>query len=84
MRRTLNPSQKTPHGLRRIKNRDVHQQCDGCRKSHPPSGLVPVGVGSIQVCARCYSAATAMVFTQKDLYALLKSGMKPKIDHLEG
>ena len=73
MRRTFTPSKKTPHGLRQMKNRELHKRCDGCRKSYPPSDLFPVGDGSIQVCAECYSAATAMVFTQKDLFALLKA-----------
>ncbi len=54
-----------------MKNRELHKRCDGCRKSYPPSDLFPVGDGSIQVCAECYSAATASVLLKgKELQVL--------------
>jgi hypothetical protein len=36
------------------------------RRPHSPSRLLPVWDGSIQVCAECFAAATAMVSTRKD------------------
>src|SRR5579864_8653851 len=41
--------------------------CDGCGESYMASGLFPIGDGSIQVCADCYAAATALFTTRRDL-----------------
>ena len=37
-----------------------HEQCDGCGQGRSASELLPIGDGSIQVCASCHKAATAM------------------------
>jgi hypothetical protein len=51
---------KNPFGFRGPEDREAGQ-CDGCGQSHPASGLVPIGDGSIKVCGACYAEATAMV-----------------------
>ena len=48
---------------------DMAKACDGCGKSDAAAGLFPIGDGSIQVCADCYTAATALFFTPKRLSA---------------
>ena len=36
------------------------KRCDGCDEPHAASELHPIWDGSIQVCEKCYAAATAM------------------------
>ena len=40
------------------------EKCDGCDQPCLAPELLPIGDGSIKVCASCYMGATAMVFTK--------------------
>lgn len=45
---------------------EAPERCDGCGESLTGSQLLPIGDGSIRVCEKCYTVATAMVSTRKD------------------
>jgi len=45
--------------------REFDEHCDGCDQRHQASDLTPIADGSIKVCRECYSAATAMLSTQR-------------------
>ena len=58
-------------------NGEGSNRCDGCGESHAPSELFPVWDGSIQVCAECFAAATAMLFTRKDSPSTTREAARP-------